>query len=72
MADNRKVIVTKESDTGRNERFKDIGTGRYMDTSSFVKAIERGTYSNYHVRNVNGIKTPVANPDKSKNNNLDK
>lgn len=72
MPQTRKVIVTKESDTGRNERFKDTDTGRYMDASSFVKAIERGTYSDYHVRKVNGVKTPVANPDKSKNNNLDK
>lgn len=70
MADNRKVEVVRESDSGRNERFKDTTTNRYMDRSEFVKAIENGTYDNYHVRNINGIPTPAANPDGNSDNNL--
>ena len=31
---------------------------------------EIGNYEHYHVREINGIKTPVSNPDKSTNNNL--
>ena len=66
----RKVEVTRESESGRNERFKDVDNGRYMDSKAFVKAIENGTYPDYHVRNINGIDTPVSNPDKSSMNNL--
>lgn len=42
-----------------------------MTRQDFVKAIKAGNYPNYHVRNIHGILTPVSNPDKSKNNNLD-
>lgn len=71
MPKKRNVKVIKENDTGRNKKFKDSDTGRYMDRAQFVKAIENGTYSNYHVRNVNGVKTPASNPDGTKKNNLD-
>ncbi len=66
----KRVTVTRESTTGRNEGFHDNRTGRNMTRPNFVKAIESGDYSNYHVREINGIKTPVSNPDKSVNNNL--
>ncbi|MGR2802906.1 hypothetical protein [Vibrio harveyi] len=42
-----------------------------MTRSQFVKKIESGEYSKYHVREINGVKTPVSNPDPSKDNNLD-
>lgn len=42
-----------------------------MTRNQFVKSINNGNYNNYHVRKINGIDTPVSNPDKSKNNNLD-
>ncbi|MFL2071183.1 hypothetical protein ACEN32_02600 [Marinilactibacillus psychrotolerans] len=67
----RKVRVTKESKTGRNERFVDDTTGRSMTRTEFNKAINNGTYENYHTRNIGGKITPVSNPDKSKGNNLD-
>jgi hypothetical protein len=42
-----------------------------MTNKEFVKEIKGGNYPNHHVRNINGVDTPVSNPDKSKNNNLD-
>lgn len=66
----KRVSVTRESSTGRNEGFHDNRTGANMTRSGFVKAIENGSYTHYHVRDINGIKTPVSNPDKSQKNNL--
>ena len=67
----KKIIsVLNESETGRNQRFRDNASGKEMTRSQFVKEIERGNYENYHVRIINNIKTPVSNPDKSENNNL--
>lgn len=65
-----RIKVTSQNKTGRNTNFKDLSTKRYMNRTQFVKAIESGKYSNYHVRTINGIKTPVSNPDKSSSNNL--
>lgn len=65
-----RIKVTSQNKTGRNTSFKDTRTGRYMNRNQFVKSIENGSYKNYHVRTINGIKTPVSNPDRSKNNNL--
>lgn len=67
----KRITVTNESDTGRNKGFHDNYTGDDMTRAQFVKEIEHGNYQSYHVRNVNGVKTPVSNPDASKNNNLD-
>ena len=67
----KRVTVTKESNTGRNQKLHDNYTGADMSRPDFVKQIESGNYSNYHVRNVNGVKTPVSNPDGKKKNNLD-
>ena len=66
----KRISVTAESSHGRNESFHDNHTGRDMSRESFVKAIEQGQYSKYHIREINGVKTPVSNPDKSINNNL--
>lgn len=67
----KRVRVTQESDTGRNERFHDNRTGRDMSRPEFVRQIESGNYPNYHIREINGVRTPVSNPDSSENNNLD-
>lgn len=67
----KKVITTRQNSTGRNIHFKDTKSGRYMNRQDFVKAIKAGNYKGYHVRKINSIATPVSNPDKSKNNNLD-
>ena len=65
-----KLVVTKESDTGRNERFKNTLTGEDKTRAQTVRDIEAGKLPGYHVREINGVKTPVSNPDNSDNNNL--
>ena len=66
----KRVSVTHESNSGRNEQFHDNFTGANMSRSQFVPQIRQGNYENYHIRNINGVPTPVSNPDKSSNNNL--
>ena len=66
----KKITVTQENSSGRNIQFKDNYTGQSMTRPQFVNKIEANTYPSYHTRVINGIKTPVSNPDKSKNNNL--
>ncbi|MDQ7008772.1 MAG: hypothetical protein Q9M94_00595 [Candidatus Gracilibacteria bacterium] len=41
-----------------------------MARAGFVKQIESGNYGNYHIRKINGVKTPVSNPNYRVNNNL--
>lgn len=65
----KKVTVTKETNTGRNTKFKD-SSGNNMTRIQFVKRIEQGNFPDYHVRNVNGIKTPCSNPNGNKKDNL--
>jgi hypothetical protein len=66
----KRVKVINENSTGRNQTFHDNYTNADMTRTQFVKKIESGNYNNYHVRNINGIKTPVSNPDRTTNNNL--
>ena len=65
-----RIIVIKESDSGRNEKFHDNRTGKNMSRPQLVQKIEEGQYPNYHIRKIDGVKTPVSNPDKSEGNNL--
>jgi hypothetical protein len=71
MGRGKKVVVIQESDSGRNEVFRDTSNGTNMTRAGFVRQIEQGKYPDYHVRKIEGIKTPVSNPDKSEGNNLD-
>ena len=66
----QRVSVTRESNTGRNQRFHDNYKSTDMTRSQFVREINNGNYENYHVRNINGVQTPVSNPDSTRNNNL--
>ena len=66
----KRIKVTNQSTTSRNKTFHDNFTNADMTRTQFVNQIESGNYDNYHVRNINGIKTPVSNPDKATNNNL--
>ena len=66
----KRLKVTRESETGRNQRFLDTRTGEEMSRSEVVRRIEQGEYQNYHIREINGIKTPASNPDGSEANNL--
>jgi hypothetical protein len=70
MAPKKRLTVIKESDSGRNERFKDNQTGEEKTRAQVVRDIEAGKLPGYHVREIDGVKTPVSNPDKSNNNNL--
>lgn len=67
----KRIITTYESDTWRNLKFHDNYTWDDMTRAQFVKEIERGNYDNYHIREINWVKTPVSNPDNKVNNNLD-
>jgi len=68
MAKNIRTIA--QNSTGRNISFKDISSGIKMTRSQFVTKIENNKYNDYHIRTINGIKTPCSNPDKSERNNL--
>ena len=67
----KRVTVTKEKDSGRNEKFRDNYTGGEMTRNQFVNKIKQGRYPKYHIRKIDGIPTPVSNPDKTRDNNLD-
>ena len=66
----KRIKVTSESDSGRNKMFHDNFKKTDMTRTEFVHEIEQGNYPNYHIRNINGVATPVSNPDKKRNNNL--
>ncbi len=67
----KSVRVTSEEESGRNQKFHDDKSGRNMTRTEFADKIEEGKYPDYHVRVVNGLRTPVSNPDRSEGNNLD-
>ena len=67
----KRVTVTRENDAGRNLRFHDNYRGTDMSRVEFVRQISTGNYPNYHIRNINGVDTPVSNPDGKESNNLD-
>lgn len=66
----KQVSVISENRTGRNTKFLDNSTGTKMTRPQFVKQIENGNYDGYHIRVINGLKTPVSNPDGKSSNNL--
>lgn len=65
-----RVIVTKESKSGRNQIFLDTRIGVEMTRKQFVSAINQGLYDEYYVRQINNVLTPCSKPDDSKINNL--
>jgi hypothetical protein len=67
----KSVVVTRENDNGRNTQFHDNKSGKDMSRAEFVREIKQGNFPSYHVRNVNGVPTPVSNPDSKEGNNLD-
>lgn len=66
----KRITVTNETSTGRNQTFHDNYKNKDMTRREFVKEIKNGEYNKYHIRTINGIETPVSNPDKSTANNL--
>ncbi len=67
----KRVTVISESESGRNLKFRDNYKGKNMTRVEFVKKIKHGDYDNYHIRKINGLDTPVSNPDGKVGNNLD-
>jgi hypothetical protein len=66
----KRITVVDETESGRNQAFRDNVSGQVMTRPEFVRRIEAGNYPNYHVRIIDGISTPASNPDASEGNNL--
>lgn len=64
------VIVLKESDSGENLFFYDVGRKEALSKEEFVAKIKNGEYPNYELRNIKGKETPVSRRDGSNFNNL--
>jgi len=65
-----RVKTIKENETGRNLRFQDTKTKKEMTDKGFVRAIKKGEYDGYHIRHINGVDTPVSNPNGISSDNL--
>jgi len=65
-----RLEVTKESESGRNQRFRDTKTGEEMSRAETVRKIKQGDYKDYHVRKIGGVLTPASNPNRSEKDNL--
>ncbi len=66
-----RLSVTKESDSGLNQRFHDNKTGQEFTRRQLVKEIDRGKYSGYHhYTTQNGTEVIRSNPDGNEGNNL--
>ena len=66
----KRIAVTSETSTGRNQTFHDNYKNKNISWQKFVNEIKNGNYPKFHIRTINGIETPVSNPDKSTLNNL--
>lgn len=66
----KRIVVTKESSTGRNLKFKLPGRSEEVSRAQLVKEIRTGKHPDHHVRVINGVSTPVSNPNGSKDDNL--
>lgn len=66
----KRITVISESSTGRNQKFHDNSEHKDMTRSEFVREIKKGNYNDYHIRRINGVDTPVSNPDSRNSNNL--
>ena len=69
MSGKSRITVTSESDTGRNTRFNVPGHGE-VSRRELVQQIRHGERDGYHVRIINGLATPVSNPNSSGTDNL--
>jgi len=64
------VIVLTEDARGRNELFFDTVKKLVFTRDEFVARIQAGDYKMYSVKNINGVLTPVSDPDRKSTNNL--
>ena len=71
MTKGKNVVVTDESESGLNRRFRDQRTGHEMTRGQFADAIERDQYPDYHVQKLpDGRRIPRSNPNGSDKDNL--
>lgn len=66
-----KIKATAENKSGRNTHFR-VGNRTNVSRATVVREIKNGQHQDYHVRKINGVDTPVSNPDKTTNNNIEK
>lgn len=69
MKGKSRITTTLESETGRNLRFAVPGDGD-ISRQALVRQIRAGEHPDYHVRIINGLATPVSNPNGSDRDNL--
>lgn len=65
-----KIKASKEDVSGRNTHFS-VGNRKNVTRVQVVKEIKNGQHPGYHVRKINNVLTPVSNPDKNANNNIE-
>lgn len=70
LSGRNQIIVTQEGAKGRNQTFKDQFTGATMSREEFVNAIKANLYPGFHIRFIDGVETPVSDPDTKLENNL--
>ena len=66
----KSVIVLTEDKNGRNETFLDLVKNQVLTREEFVSQIQAKNYPGYTVKQINGVPTPVSNPDGRRTNNL--
>ena len=66
----KSVVVIQEKDTGRNEQFLDLLSGKTMSKDEFVSKIQEGQYPGYHLASIDRDTTPISKPDSTIKNNL--
>ena len=69
MTKSPKISVTAESTTGRNLRFN-TPIADNVSRQKLAQEIRAGVHEGYHVRVINGLATPVSNPNGSSKDNL--
>lgn len=65
--------VTKESNTGRNLKFQNIGNNEKLTAKELVKRLETGNSAyndGYYIKHQNGQKYIISKPDGNDKNNL--
>lgn len=65
--------VTKESETGRNLEFQNIGNNEKLTATQLINRLETGksVYNEgYYIKHQNGEKYIVSKPDGKEKNNL--
>lgn len=65
-----KSLQKAEDKNGRNILFFDVVKKIMLTSDEFIMQIQKGIYSSYTVKNINGVLTPLSNPDNRSTNNL--